>query len=126
MIKTIFQLLRYISVGATSTLADYGSYIFFTRIAAMPALEANPLSYLIGNVVSFFGHRPITFRSQGNPMPEYVRFVFVSIAGLLVSQIVIAFALYIGIADLVAKAAAVLVSGAFNYLMNRFWTFRMR
>ena len=126
MKATIFQLIRYVSVGATSTLVDYGSYVLLTRVAAMPALAANPLAYVFGNVVSFFGHRSVTFRSRGEPMREYLRFFLVSVAGLFVSQGVIAAALGWGAPDLIAKAAAVLVSGMFNYLSNRFWTFRQK
>ncbi len=124
MKKTFLQLIRYVMVGAASTVADYGAYLFFTRITAMPALEANPLAYAIGNIVSFYGHRIVTFRSRGKPMAEYARFAVVSIAGLLVSQIVVAAALYVGISDLVGKAASIIISGMFNYLMNRYWTFR--
>jgi len=121
---TFFQIARYFVVGAVSTVADYGSYLFFTRGLALSAFDANPLAYLFGNAVSFFGHHFITFRSHGKPLPEYLRFIFVSIVGLGVSQAVIAATLGLGAPDLIAKAAAVFISGLFNYLCNRFWTFR--
>ena len=120
------ELARYVLVGGASTVADYGSYFFLTRYLAFPALFANPVAYLFGNVVSFFGHHFITFRSRAQPHTEYPQFLIVSVVGLGVSQGVLSAALALGAPDLVSKGAAVLISGLFNYLANRYWTFRKR
>jgi putative flippase GtrA len=124
MKKTFFQLVRYVAVGGAATAVDYGSYYFLTRGLSVGVLAANPLAYLAGNVVSFLGHRFITFRSEGKPLGEYVRFLLVTAIGLAVSQTVFVVLVWLGVHDLISKAAAVIVSGCFNYLANRFWTFR--
>jgi putative flippase GtrA len=121
-----WELAKYVGVGAVATIVDYVSYILLTRLFGIPVLAANPLSYLLGNGVSFTGHHFITFRSREKPLPEYIRFAVVSAAGLGVSQLVIMSALWLGFPDLISKAASVLISGLFNYLSNRFWTFRKR
>jgi putative flippase GtrA len=120
------ELLRYVTIGSVSTAVDYGFYLLLTRVVGLAALTANPLSYLFGNVVSFYGHHFITFRSRGKTFPEYVRFLGVSVSGLVLSQAVIAVALAAGLPDLLSKAAAVVVSGLFNYCMNRYWTFSQK
>jgi dolichol-phosphate mannosyltransferase len=126
MKKTFFQLVRYVGVGATATGADYGSYYLLTRAFGLGVYVSNPLAYLAGNVISFLGHRFITFRSAGKPFGEYVRFLCVTAVGLGISQLAIWVSLSLGFHDLVAKALAVIVSGCFNYLANRFWTFRAK
>lgn len=120
----MWELAKYFGVGLVATAVDYVSYIPMTRLFGLSALTANPLSYIFGNFVSFAGHHFITFRSSGRALPEYARFAAVTAGGLAVSQITVALALMAGIHDLYSKAAAVLVSGAFNYLCNRYWTFR--
>ncbi len=124
MKKHFIQLVVYILVGASATVVDYFSFIALTRVFGLGALLANPLAYLAGNIVSFVGHRRVTFLSHNHPVREYARFVAVTAAGLGISQLVLAGLLDLGVYDLAAKAAAVLISGLFNYLVNRLWTFR--
>jgi putative flippase GtrA len=125
MKKTFFQLVRYVLVGAAATFVDFGSYLLFTRVLLLAAQVANPLSYLVGNVVSFLGQRTITFHSNGRPGPQYFRFLVVNAIGLGISQLTLLVFLHFGISDLVGKTAGVIASGSFNYLSNRFWTFRI-
>lgn len=123
--RTFFQFFRYALVGGAATAADYGSYYLLTRSASLDSLVANPLSYLAGNVVSFVGHRTITFHSHGQVAPQYLRFIGVTIVGIIISQLVVWVSLRLGVYDLIGKAFAVALSGLFNYLVNRSWTFRV-
>ncbi len=124
MLKTFWQMVRYGIVGATATAFDYAAYFFFTRALGWSVGWANPVAYCIGNVVSFLGHRSITFRSSGAVTAEYGKFIVVTVLGLGLSQLVVVGLVALSVNDLIAKAASVLVSGLFNYLLNRFWTFR--
>ena len=123
MKRTFFELVRYGLVGVAATIVDYGAYYFLTRSFLFSATIANPLSYLCGNVVSFYGQRTITFRSRGHTGKQYLRFLVVNATGLVVSQATLVVLLGLGVNDLFAKAAGVITSGMFNYLSNRFWTF---
>jgi len=124
MKKMILQFFIYLAVGLTSTGFDYGAYYLLTRHGDMSSLAANPVAYMAGNVISFFGHRVFTFHSRGNPIFEYIRFIIVTGFGLGVSQLVLWACLKIGFHDLLAKGFSVFLSGFCNYLANRFWTFR--
>jgi len=124
MKKTFFEFVRYVLVGVAATAVDYGAYFFLTRALAMAAPLANPIAYSLGNVASFIGQRTITFRSHGHPGGQYARFLLVNIIGLVISQLTLMAIIYFGVNDLLAKAAGVITSGTFNYLCNRFWTFR--
>jgi len=124
MRKMFLQFIVYVIVGATSTGVDYSTYFLLTRFDGMASLTANPIAYVAGNIVSFLGHRSVTFRSHGEPLRQYLRFIIVTGAGLVVSQLVLWLFLGFGVNDLTAKAFAVIFSGASNYTANRFWTFR--
>ena len=124
MKKTFFELVRYVLVGAAATVVDYGAYYVLTRYFFIAAVFANQVSYVFGNIVSFLGQRAITFRSHGHPGPQYLRFLVVNAVGLIVSQLTLVILLRLGVNDLLAKAAGVITSGSFNYLSNRFWTFK--
>jgi putative flippase GtrA len=125
MPQTIFQFLRYVLVGGAATVADYGSYYLLTRASGMDSLTANPLSYMAGNVISFLGHRNVTFRSRGRVSSQYLRFICVTVVGIAISQLAIWSLLRLGAHDLVSKAFSVAASGFFNYTANRFWTFKI-
>ena len=124
MKKTFFELVRYVLVGIMATVVDYGAYYILTRFLFFSAVFANPIAYLAGNVVSFLGQRTVTFRSHGRPGSQYLRFLVVNATGLVISQLTLVVLMRLGVDDLVAKAAGVITSGTFNYLSNRFWTFR--
>jgi putative flippase GtrA len=126
MKKTFFELVRYILVGGIATIVDYGSYFALTRFFFLTAQTANPIAYLLGHIASFVGHRTISFRSSGHPGHQYLRFFIVNIVGLAISQLTLVALLRFGAHDLIAKAAAVATSGLFNYLANKFWTFRIK
>jgi putative flippase GtrA len=123
MKKIIFQLIRYGAVGGFATLVDYGTYYLLTRSLQIIPSYANPFAYAAGNVVSYLGHHFITFRSHSRVTREYPRFALVTAAGIILSQVIILFLIKIGLHDLVAKAGSVLITGLFNYLANRVWTF---
>lgn len=124
MKKTFFELVRYVLVGIAATVVDYGSYYALTRYFFLTAQTANPIAYLLGHIASFAGHRTISFRSSGRPGRQYLRFLLVNFVGLAISQLTLVVLLRFGAHDLIAKAAAVATSGFFNYLANKFWTFK--
>jgi putative flippase GtrA len=124
MKKKFFEFVRYVLVGIVATVVDYGGYYILTRFLFFPATSANPVAYLVGNVVSFLGQRSVTFRSHGHPGRQYLRFLVVNVTGLIISQFTLVVLLRLGVDDLIAKAAGVITSGTFNYLANRFWTFK--
>jgi putative flippase GtrA len=126
MKRRIFEMIRYGLVGGVATLADASSYYVLSRIVGLHVLAANPLAYFIGNLISFAGHRLITFHSSGKPLSEYSRFLAVTAVGLGISQLVVWSLVRIGLNDLLAKAVSIAASGLFNYAANSLWTFRER
>ena len=119
-------MARYCTVGAVALVVDYASYFLLTRLFHIMPYVANIIAYACGNVVSFFGHRFFTFHTANNPqiIREYARFLLVTVAGLAISESIIVFSITVGIFDLIGKAAAVVVSGMFNFCINSAWTFR--
>jgi len=124
MWKLAGELFRYGVIGVSSSAVDFLAYVVFTRVTGLHALTANVLAYLVGHLVSYFGNRMFTFRTSGKMGAEYFRFWVVNLIGLVMSQIILAAGLHVGIHDLYAKVAAIVLSGGFNFLANRYWTYR--
>src|SRR5438876_8858671 len=87
------QLIRYLVVGLWNTAFGYASYAAFTFLlaASIPHsyLPAFLLSSLLNITVAFFGYKWFVFKTTGNYLKEWLRFIavysgsiFVSLAGL--------------------------------------------
>ena len=132
--KEIGRLVRFATVGAASTLVDFGLLLALKEIGGLPILAANSLSYSMGILTNFSLNRRWTFaeaRSSGL-WPQLARFMAVSLTGLaLNSGIVWALSAPAGslfsremIGTVAAKGIATLVVMGWNYLANRYWTFK--
>ncbi|MFA5954730.1 MAG: GtrA family protein [Patescibacteria group bacterium] len=128
--ELLTQLFRFASVGATSAVADFGSYSLLTRL--IPFFYAHYLATSVGT--SFLGasvaytlHHLWTFR---HPAPlslsRYGKFLTVYGLGILWQNLLLAlFVETIHIYDLAAKVLAILIVAlCWNFLFAKKWVFR--
>lgn len=120
------QFIKFSLVGASNTVIDFGTYLFFTRLLALHYLPANTLSFTLAATWSYTMNRLWTFRDRSSRIRvQYFKFLFVSLIGLgLVSLLLFFFVEVLGFHDLVAKALAVVIVLVWNFSANRYWTFR--
>lgn len=120
--------LRYCAVGATNTILDFAIYTTLTRgwsFWRAHYLFANACSFVIVVTWSFFWNRRWTFRDRvSQRLASYVKFVIVTLGGILIAQSV----LFVGVqifhvVDLVAKIVAGPLVVVWNFLMYRLWAF---
>ena len=135
----LHRLRRYLIVGTLSTLIDIGLFAGLTGGLRWPTLAANTLSYSAGIINGYtlnrrwtYGDGMTTFTHQ-TLGPQFVRFVLVSLAALMINTILVFLLTSLlerlttstyGV--LLAKATAAGVSLGWNFLLNHFWTFRNR
>jgi putative flippase GtrA len=118
------QFLWYLPVGATAFLADLAGFVLLTN-AGMAPVPAAAVGVLIGAVVNYILSVLLAFRrGRFGAVPETLRFVAVALVGLalttlLVKVFVDAFALE----PLLAKALAVVIVLAWNFLARRLFVF---
>ena len=128
---TLFQrLLRFVSVGAVSTIVEYAAVALFTYGFGWRALLANPLAYLIAAIVNFIGSRFFTFAEAKDQEAtvQAGRFALVHSVALLLDFGIAALAEHLGplggiAPQWIGKAIALPVISLWNFTLHRRWTF---
>ncbi len=120
------KLIRFIIVGGSATLIDFG-LLFLFKYLGLPVILSNVLSTGIAFCFSFVANKKYTFKTTGsNLIREMVLFTIVTLFGLWVLQsVVINLSLpivsgYINNKDLsvlAVKLLATVVSTIWNYLL---------
>ncbi|MGL5947772.1 MAG: GtrA family protein [Aeromonas sp.] len=114
------RLVRFAFVGAGATLVDLG--VSWGLLAYRPTLNEHlvtTLAFAIAFWCSFFGHRYITFQSQGAPS----RFLLVALTSLLVRNLILSGLLLAGLSGLVPVVIASLAVTVLTYVLSRLWVF---
>ena len=131
--KEIERFSRFLAVGAVDTLLDF-SLLTLLKLAGLPTLLANSLSFTAGLVNNFTWNRLWTFGDAIQPewRRQLVQFTAVSLVGLALNNLIVLslegiFGTILGQPDwgyLPAKVIATGVVVFWNYFANRMWTFK--
>ena len=121
--------IRFLSVAAAANLTHFT--VFFSLEKYTPEMLpeiANILAFCVAFMVSFTGHRKLSFHDTTNSMKQSLkRFIVVSIAGFLSLELVFSFALRILMwPSFFSLFAGVVVAGGQTYLLSRFWAFHRK
>ena len=116
--------LRFLLVGVLNTLIDFGILFGLTALG-LALVPANMISTAVALTFSFVANRSFTFGSSGNPLPQAIKFLAVTLFGLWVLQPLVLLAGTALLDDpigphaslLVSKVAATIVSMVWNYLL---------
>ncbi|MBD3360097.1 MAG: hypothetical protein GF365_05335 [Candidatus Buchananbacteria bacterium] len=120
------QFVKFCLVGLGNTALDYIFYLLFSRVLGVYFLYANLLSVGIAMTASFIFNKHWTFRDKAkNVKTQYLKFVGVNaVYFVLNNSIVFTLVQYLQIYDLLAKVIAIMVGLFWNFLANRYWTFK--
>ena len=131
--KEVERFSRFLAVGAVGTLLDF-SLLTLLKLAGLPTLLANSLSFTAGLVNNFTWNRLWTFGDAIQPdwRRQLVQFTAVSLVGLALNNLIVLslegiFGTMLGQPDwgyLPAKVIATGVVVFWNYFANRMWTFK--
>lgn len=114
---------RFLIVGgvATATHMLMAAAVFAIYPGPSP-YAANVIAFLVAFLVSFYGHRHITFQTRGSMR----RFLLVAIGGFLANNAILTGCLAIGVDDLVAVIIATACVPALTYLASSLWAFNTK
>ncbi len=123
--KEIRRFIRFAVVGGIGTLLDFGLLIVLKQFVGLPILLANSLSYLTGVVNNFTLNRLWTYpEARSRPMwAQFGQFLTVSLVGLALNDSLVG-VLHEPMGYVAAKVLATVVILFWNFLANRYWTFR--
>lgn len=119
--------IKYCIVGAAGTFIDLAALYIFVEYFAIPVIPASTLSFLLAVTNNFLLNKTWTFRNKSkNYRKLYIKFLLVSLVGLgLTVTSMHIMVNIIGIWYMFAKALTSLIVLTWNFLANKFWTFRL-
>jgi putative flippase GtrA len=131
--KELTRFARFLTVGAVGTALDF-TILTLLKLAGLPTLIANSLSFTAGLLNNFTFNRLWTFGDAIRPnwKRQLVQYAVVSLIGLTLNDLIVlslehALGAWLGQPEwgyLPAKVAATGVVVFWNYLANRTWTFK--
>lgn len=117
------RFVLYATIGAAAFAADYSVFLALFLGSDDPYL-ANVAGICVGMTISFSLNRTVNFRKPDAPARRAARFVVVAGLGMAVSTLILMALLDLGIDARIAKAVAMPLVFAMQFLMNALWTFR--
>lgn len=129
------QFIKFGIVGTIGMVIDFGVLILLKELFLFPLLIANAFSFSAAVMNNYTLNTYWTFADQEREhRRQLIQFAVVSVIGLTLSTILLfAFhdiaggVLFATIPDwwyIIAKALAILIVMFWNFLANRFWTFK--
>lgn len=124
--ETFRQFMRFCVVGIINTIIDYGVYLFFSRSIGLFYLYANILAILVAMTFSFFANKYWTFGNFENKLKsQYTKFFLIGVIYfILYNSIFYLSIINLHIYDLLAKVIAIAIGLFWNFIANKYWTFR--
>jgi putative flippase GtrA len=124
--KILRQFVKFCLVGVVNTLIDYLVYIGLTRGLDVYFIYANIIAILVAMSFSFIFNKYWTFRNYHNDIKgQYFKFFAVNLVYFLLNNTVVyVLVSYFLIFDLIAKVIAIIIGLGWNFLANRYWTFK--
>lgn len=131
--RALRQFVKFCIVGGINTVVDFGAYYLLTRRVAFFApdgghyLLAATMTFALAVVSSFCLNTFWTFRAGG---PGWHRrapqFVAVALVGMGLNDLIMLIVVEAGGHDMLGKALAAGLVIFWNFLAQKYWTFRGR
>ena len=101
------------------------SFTLLSKYIGIHYIIANCISVLVGIITSFALNRSINFKVKDKTGKRFLIFLTVGLCGLLLSNVI----LYVGIDmlsgdELIVKLASIVLVVGFQFLLNKFVTFK--
>ncbi|MBK6647372.1 MAG: GtrA family protein [Anaerolineales bacterium] len=131
--KEATRFARFLTVGAVGTVLDF-SILTLLKLAGLPTLFANSISFTAGLLNNFTWNRLWTFGDSAKVdwRRQLAQFTLVSLVGLALNNLIVLsleglFGAMLGSSQWAYLPAKVIATGMvvfWNYFANRMWTFK--
>ncbi len=120
------QFVRFVLVGGLATFIDFFILIFLVEVLSIHYLFSASFSFIVAGMVNFYLSKKWTFKNK-NPEygKQYAVFVVVGIIGLLLNNLILFYLVeYLDIYYIFGKVISTFIVMFWNFLMNKYMTFR--
>ena len=129
MLSRLYQrfrnLILYGIIGSFTSALDFAVFTMLSKYIGIHYIVANCISVLVGISTSFALNRSFNFKVKDKTGKRFIIFLTVGLCGLILSNLI----LYVGINlldgdDLIVKLASIVLVVGFQFLLNKFVTFK--
>lgn len=119
------QMLRYAVVGGTGAIIDFGVLYILYEQAHIYYRIAAAASFIFSALLNYYLNRVWTFKNFKDPKRQMLIFAAVAISGLIINDKILKF-LVDGwqVPVMLAKVASVAIVTVWNFLWNKYLTFK--
>jgi putative flippase GtrA len=117
----------FVLVGASAALTHMAVFTFVLLLVPTLWPEiANVAGFLVAFLVSFVGHRRLSFQDAGTSlMQSFVRFAATAVAGFMTNEAVfIVLFRVLGLPSWIALICGIVLSALQTFVLSRFWAFK--
>lgn len=120
------QFIKFGVVGASSTVINWGIYLFLTRYFSTYYLFATIVAFIFAVFNSYIWNRRWTFRSSDpKRAKQFTKFLIVSAVGLGLNTLIMFLVVdKIKISDIYGLVIATAIVTLWNFTANKMWTFK--
>jgi len=124
------QTIKYFLVGGIGVGVNLGLLYVLTDFLGIWYILSQGMAIAVSITNNFFLHRYWTFKNEivePKTLERYIKFFIVSVVGMCI-QLGLTFVLVenFAIYYLYAAVLSIIAASAFNYLLNRKWTFEIK
>lgn len=118
-------VFRYAVVGVINTAAHFITTALLVELAILTPVPASAVGFIAAVLIAFFLNRHWTFGTTDKPVERLLKFVVVSLFGLLLNTLI----MYVVVESLAVHylwglLLVIFVVPPSNFLLNFFWSFK--
>lgn len=122
------HFIKYSIIGSSSAAIDFFIYWTLTRSFSFFSehyLIANAISFIIATGWGFIWNKNWTFEDKDSKkIKQYLKYITICGSSLLLAELILYILVRLGMHDIIAKFCIGIISWAWNFTMNKYWTFK--
>lgn len=116
----------FVLVGSSAAVVHFFVYAASLKTFELPNEWANACGFGIAFVVSFLGHRYLSFKDTSTSIHQsFLKFFITAVAGFCTNELIfIGLFRYFDLNDWLALLAGICAAAAQTFVLSRFWAFK--
>jgi len=120
------KIIKFCVVGISGAIIDFTALICLVELFSVPILIANGFAFSLAVINNFIWNKTWTFRNtEKKYLKQFSQFVIIALIGLSLNILLMHLFVSIGLHYTLAKIIIVFIVGAWNFLTNKYWTFKL-
>lgn len=119
------QFRRFLVVGASATLIQYGLLVCFVELIGTSPVIASVVSYVLSSGWNYLLNYHFTFSSNASHVSSVSKFCLVAVSGLALNTAIMFF--LIDVADIqyiLSQIIATVTVMIWNFFAHKYWTYK--